>query len=88
MTTIDELGDMPEATNPAEIAESSDVLARLMALVYSLKAPDRQLVLLYLEGLDAEAIGAITGASAAAVAMKIHRLKNHLANRFHARSKT
>lgn len=88
MTTIDDLGDMPEANNPAEIAESSDVLARLMALVYSLKAPDRQLVLLYLEGLDAQAIGEITGVSAAAVAMKIHRLKSHLASRFHARRKT
>jgi RNA polymerase sigma-70 factor, ECF subfamily len=88
MTTIEALADVPDATNPAEIAESSDVLARLMALVHSLKAPDRQLVLLYLEGLDAEAIGEITGASAAAVAMKIYRLKSHLASRFHAGRRT
>jgi RNA polymerase sigma-70 factor (ECF subfamily) len=83
MTTIDALADVPDAGGPAEIAESGELLARLMALIHSLRAPDRQLVLLYLEGLDAEAIGEIAGLSAAAVAMKIHRLKANLAKRFH-----
>ncbi|MGZ6014354.1 MAG: sigma factor-like helix-turn-helix DNA-binding protein [Phenylobacterium sp.] len=44
--------------------------------------PDRQVLLLYLEDLDAAAIGEITGLSAGAVATKIHRLKALLARRF------
>jgi RNA polymerase sigma-70 factor (ECF subfamily) len=54
---------------------------RLAALIDQLVAPDRQLVLLYLEGLDAAAIGEVTGLSPANVATKIHRIKRVLARR-------
>ncbi|MFL5296546.1 MAG: RNA polymerase sigma factor [Phenylobacterium sp.] len=57
-------------------------LERLMALIHELGPPDRQVALLYLEDLDAAAIGEITGLSAGAVATKIHRLKALLARRF------
>ena len=53
-----------------------------MALIHALALPDRQVMLLYLEDLDAAAIGQITGLSAGAVATKIHRLKALLARRF------
>jgi RNA polymerase sigma-70 factor, ECF subfamily len=56
---------------------------RLTVLVQRLKPPDRQLMLLYLEGLDAASIGEITGISAGNVATKIHRIKNVLARQFH-----
>jgi len=39
-------------------------------------------MLLYLEDLDAAAIGEITGLSARAVATRIHRIKKILAGRF------
>lgn len=61
-------------------------LQRVMALVHSLRPLDRQLMLLYLEDLDAAGIGEITGLSARNVATKIHRIKSLLASRFGERS--
>lgn len=58
-------------------------LNRLTQLVHALKPADRQLLLLYLEGLEATAIAEVTGLSASNVATKIHRLKAVLARRFH-----
>jgi len=55
---------------------------RLLRLIERLKPTDRQVVLSYLEGMDAASIGEITGMSPANVAMKIHRVKNVLARRF------
>lgn len=58
-------------------------LERLMALIHQLKPLDRQMTLLYLEGMDAASIGEVMGVSAGNVATKIHRIKNILARRFH-----
>lgn len=55
--------------------------AQLAALIAQLVAPDRQLLLLYLEELDAVTIGEVMGLSPANVATKIHRLKRVLAQR-------
>jgi RNA polymerase sigma-70 factor (ECF subfamily) len=57
-------------------------LERLSALIQQLKPIDRQVIIFYLEDMDAAAIGEITGLSAAAIAMRIHRIKNLLAKRF------
>ena len=54
-----------------------------MALIHELKPLDRQVMLLYLEGLDGAEIGEVTGLSTANVATKIHRIKKILAARFH-----
>lgn len=58
-------------------------IERLMALVRELQPLDRQVMLLYLEDLDAADIGEITGLSSANVATKVHRIKKLLAARFH-----
>lgn len=58
-------------------------LERLMTLIHQLKPLDRQMVLLYLEGMDAASIGEVMGVSAGNVATKIHRIKNILARRLH-----
>lgn len=57
--------------------------ARLLALIQRLDPPDRQLMLAYLEGMDAEAMSEITGLSPANVWTKIHRIKNLLTRQFH-----
>lgn len=57
-------------------------LERLYALVHALKPADRQVMLLYLEDLDAGTIAEITGLSPGAVATRIHRIKAALAARF------
>lgn len=57
-------------------------LERLERLIRQLKPLDRQVMHLYLEDLDAEAIGEITGLSPGSVATRIHRTKVALARHF------
>ncbi len=69
--------------NYAEPAiDRSNALRQLSQLVLKLKPLDRQIILSYLEDMDAASIAEITGLSAANVAMKIHRIKTILARRF------
>ncbi len=81
---LDHAADTPDPATPADSLEAADTLTRLMALIHQLKPPDRQVMLLYLDGLDAKETGDITGLSPAAVATKIHRIKTLLARRFNA----
>jgi RNA polymerase sigma-70 factor (ECF subfamily) len=53
----------------------------LLLLIQRLKPIDRQVILSYLEGMDAASIGEITGMSPANVAMKVHRVKTVLTRR-------
>jgi RNA polymerase sigma-70 factor, ECF subfamily len=62
-------------------ANRSIALERLWALIQQLKPLDRQVILLYLEGVDAASIGEITGVSPGNIATKIHRIKNVMAHR-------
>jgi RNA polymerase sigma-70 factor (ECF subfamily) len=81
---LEHAADAPDPSTTTDSLESSDTLARLMALIHQLKPPDRQVMLLYLDGLDAKDTGEITGLSPGAVATKIHRIKAVLAQRFNA----
>ncbi len=51
-------------------------------LIRQLKPLDRQVIISYLEDMDAASIAEITGLSPANVAMRIHRIKHILARRF------
>jgi RNA polymerase sigma-70 factor (ECF subfamily) len=88
MLTLDELEQHPDPAQPDPEMKTGQrqALARLMALVRALVLPDRQVVLLYLEGLDAAAIGDVCGLTANAVAVKIHRLRAVLSRQFHQAS--
>ena len=57
-------------------------LQQLSGFIRQLKPLDRQIMISYLEEMDAAAIAEITGLSPANVAMKIHRIKSILASRF------
>ena len=57
-------------------------LEKLAALIHRLKPIDRQVMVSYLEELEAQSIAEITGLSAANVAMKIHRINKVLAQAF------
>jgi RNA polymerase sigma-70 factor, ECF subfamily len=63
-------------------ADRNQVLDRLFVLIQRLDPPDRQVIVAYLDGLDAESIAEITGLSAARVWNKIHDIKTVLARRF------
>lgn len=80
--SIEELELADGEAGPEQIVGDQQALARLMAMIRALKAPDAQVMLLYLEDLDAASIGEITGLSAGSVATKIHRLKAVLAKQF------
>lgn len=58
-------------------------LERLLRLIQRLRPTDRQVILSYLEGLDAAATAEITGLSPGNVATRIHRIKQILARQFH-----
>jgi RNA polymerase sigma-70 factor (ECF subfamily) len=64
-------------------ADRAHALERLLALIQQLKPLDRQVILSYLEGMDAAAIGEITGISPGNAATKIHRIKHLLTRQFY-----
>jgi RNA polymerase sigma-70 factor (ECF subfamily) len=80
-----------ERTAPAQSREpdidQQRALRLLSEFIRQLKPLDRQIMLCYLEEMDAAAIAEITGLSSANVAMKIHRIKNILSGRFHEESR-
>jgi RNA polymerase sigma-70 factor, ECF subfamily len=57
-------------------------LGRLWEYIRQLKPLDRQIMISWLEGMDAASVAEITGLSPANVGMKIHRIKNILSSRF------
>lgn len=79
---LEHAAEAPDPTAGAEAYVETDLLSRLMAFIQTLKPPDRQVMLLYLDDLDAKDIGEITGLSPGAVATRIHRIKALLARRF------
>lgn len=85
LTSLAEAADVAGQDDPEAEAGQRHALGRLLVLIRELKPADRQVVLLYLEDFDAAAIGEVTGLSAGAVAVKIHRLKAILAAQFQQR---
>jgi RNA polymerase sigma-70 factor, ECF subfamily len=82
LVSLEELGDVPGVSDTERSQDESAVLARLRALIQRLKPLDRNVMLLYLEGLSAAAIGEVTGLSPANVAQKVHRIKKVLQRNF------
>jgi len=81
LVSLEELDQLPDPSAPD--AGRQQALSRLLTLVQRLKPLDRQVILSYLEGMDAAAIGEITGLAPGNVATKIHRIKNILSSAFH-----
>lgn len=83
LVSLEELEAVPDTAADSSIADQRLNLERLATLIQRLKPLDRQVIVSYLEGMDAASIGEITGLSPPNVAMRIHRIKNLLAKRFH-----
>lgn len=83
LVTLDTIEQLPEGGDTGARVEEEAALARLTALIHRLKAPDRQVMTLYLEGLSAESISEVTGISSGAIATRISRLKTLLTRLFH-----
>lgn len=82
LVSLDEIDEIRDAHDTEAAAGRQQTLARLYTILQQLKPLDRELILLYLEGLDAASIAEITGISARNVATKVHRIKRLLAERF------
>jgi RNA polymerase sigma-70 factor, ECF subfamily len=81
--TLEDIASQPSPQNVEKTADRQKALDRLLALVQQLELIDRQLMMAYLEDLDAETMSQITGLSVANVWTKIHRIKNLLIHQFH-----
>ena len=83
LVSLKELEMLPDTAEAPSEADRRLNLDRLSALIQRLKPLDRQVIVSYLEDMDAASIAEITGLSPANVAMKIHRIKNILTKQFH-----
>lgn len=80
---LDALDATPAPDTSEAVANQRHASARLLELIRRLRPLDRQVIVSYLEGVDAATIGEITGLSAANVATKVHRIKQILTRQFH-----
>jgi RNA polymerase sigma-70 factor (ECF subfamily) len=85
LVSLEELEMLSDKSEGQFAANQRINLERLSALIQQLKPVDRQVIVSYLEDMDAASIGEITGLSPGNVAVRIHRIKNLLAKRFHKR---
>jgi RNA polymerase sigma-70 factor (ECF subfamily) len=83
LVTLEELETLPDQAKGPETAYQRLNFDRLSALIQRLKPLDRQVIVCYLEDMDAASIGEVTGLSPGNVAIRIHRIKNVLAKWFH-----
>jgi RNA polymerase sigma-70 factor (ECF subfamily) len=83
LMSLEEMDALPYQPNSDNAADRVDI-ERLLGLIHQLHPPDRELMLLYLENIDAATIGEIMGMSAVNVRSKIHRIKAVLARRLAA----
>jgi RNA polymerase sigma-70 factor, ECF subfamily len=81
----EQLESIPSADDGEKLIDRRLTLDKLYELIQRLPPVDRQVMILYLEEIDAAAIAEITGLTAGSVATRIHRLKHALTRRFHQR---
>lgn len=78
LVSVEDIEAMPGSDRGELAASQAEALDRLSVLIQRLKPLDRQIIICYLEGMDASSTGEITGLSPANIAVKIHRIKNIL----------
>ena len=83
LVSLEEIEMLPDKAEGPEAANQRVSLDRLAALIQRLKPLDRQVIVCYLEDMDAASIGEITGLSPGNVAIRIDRIKKVLAQWFH-----
>jgi RNA polymerase sigma-70 factor, ECF subfamily len=83
LSTLEEIEASADPTDHHRNIEEHIAIDRLLQLIHRLRPMDRQVMVLYLEDMDAESIGEISGISAGNVRVLIHRAKSILARQFH-----
>jgi RNA polymerase sigma-70 factor (ECF subfamily) len=82
MVSLESIEAIPDSNQGELAANQEEAREKISKLIQRLKPLDRQIIVSYLEGLDANSISEITGLSPANVAMKVHRIKNILKHWF------
>jgi RNA polymerase sigma-70 factor (ECF subfamily) len=81
LVSFEELEHSLESADQLADIDRDRALRDVQQVILKLKPLDRQIIISYLEGLDASSIAEITGLTPANVGMKIHRIKKILAHR-------
>lgn len=81
LVSLDELETLPDRASENS-ADQRPTLDHIWELIQQLKPLDRQVIVSYLEEMDAASIGEITGLSPRNVATRIHRIKSLLARQY------
>lgn len=81
LVSLDDLDTLPHPATE-HVEDQGPALDRVWTLIQQLKPLDRQVIVSYLEEMDAASIGEVTGLSPQNVATRIHRIKNLLARQY------
>jgi RNA polymerase sigma-70 factor (ECF subfamily) len=81
IVSLEELEAVFEPRNHEAALDRSRAQERLLSLIHRLPPVDRQIMLLYLEGMDNASIAEIAGTSATNIGTKVHRIKGILARK-------
>lgn len=81
LVSLDDLDTLPEPASGDAMYEGP-ILNRVWKLIQQLKPLDRQVIILYLEEMDAASIGEVTGLSPQNVSTRVHRIKILLAKQY------
>jgi len=82
--SLDDIEIADAAPSPFDAVESGQAMMLILSIVARLDPPDRQILLLYLEGVTGAEIADVTGVSPDVAAARIHRFKTMLTRRFAA----
>jgi len=77
---IEEIERTLTSNDPPRDIDRDRALYEVQKVILQLRPLDRQIIICYLEGMDAVSIAEISGLSPANIAMKIHRIKKILAH--------
>ena len=80
--SLEDIAELPQQGDAETALGEALALERIRGIVRSLRPPDAQIMLLWLEGEEAAAIAEITGVTSGAIATKISRIKAALARHF------
>ena len=83
LLTLEEAETLPDLVDHERDAGQRMAIDQLLRLIHRLKPVDRQLMLLYLEDLEAPEIAEISGISPGNVRVHLHRVRRILAKQFH-----
>jgi RNA polymerase sigma-70 factor (ECF subfamily) len=81
LVSLEDLDELAHETDVERLVSDADMRQRIRDLIDQLKPIDRDVVLLYLEGLKAAQIGEVVGISPDNAAQKIHRAQKYLKQR-------